>query len=406
MPQLQAADRPFTVILDEMGYYDQTGDDKLKIALRSLYGVENAEYVVSGDTIFVFDKLVELVKQHLKEYPDADVRTFAPAMVAGAMMPIGEAVRNWGIVPFGYRSERKGTGFQIWHTELMARLPKDFENMEAVNDAFVKLLSGNAIPGNGTFVFNGQSLIYTHSMDPDALPERPSPLRNCPKPKFAKKRLENISYLPGYAPVDEAQFARIQTIESGWALDRECIREDAFKNTDHIWALLENFSWDACNGVEGGISDYEAENLVGLRKLYPRLALLSDSALYHHFDAFEFGCRSARNWQANLDEGFLFYMLGEAAGCYNGDHAQEEFGEFVGHAILSGLAVNDAFQWGKQAEAYNTAVRKLAWRTASAMQFLKSEKTKKPGTGAEIFTFTDMFERSRSSGFAPVFVKQ
>ncbi len=406
MQQELATDSPFIVILDESGYYDLSGDDELKMKLRDLEGIENVEYAVKGDMIFVFDKLVDLVKKHLREHPDAAVQEFAPGMVAGATIPIEEAVRDWRIAPFGFRAERKGQTFQIWHTELMARLPKDFENMEAVIDAFVTLLSGDTIPGGGTFVFNGQSLIFTHSMDPDLLPERPSPLRKCPKTNSVRTRLEDISYLPGYSPVNRAQFARIRSIESAWALDRERMKVDALKNADLIWALLENFSWSGSDGVDDDIPDYGIEDLIKLRTLYPGLARLSNSALYHHFDAFEFGCRSSRHWQANFDEGFLFYMLGEAAGCRDGDHAQEELGEFVGHAILSGLAFDDAFKWAEKAETYNEAVRKLAWRTASSMRFLKSEKTRRPGTGGEILTVTDMFERSRSIGSGPAFFVQ
>jgi hypothetical protein len=184
------------------------------------------------------------------------------------------------------------------------------------------------------------------------------------------------------------------------------MRSDALQNADKIWAVLEDFSWDACIGVDDEIPDYGTDDLIELRKLYPGLKRLSDQSLYHHFGDFEFHCRSSRNWQPNFDEGFLFYLLGEASGWYSGGHIQEEFGEFAGHAILSGLQIADALKWAEGAETYNTAVRKLAWRTDSAMRFLKAEKTRKPGVGPEIFTFTDLYERSRSIGAAPVFLVQ
>ncbi|TLX16679.1 hypothetical protein [Rhizobium sp. MHM7A] len=291
----QTASGPFRIILDEIGYYDPAIDDRLKETLRALDGITNATYVVTGDMVFVFDKLVSLVKKHLKDHPDADPRDFASDMVSAATMPIAEAVKDWRVVPLGFRVEPEHPGFRIWHTELHAHLPQDFATKDDANDAFVSLLKGENIPGDGNFAYKGQNLIYTHSMDPDLLPEKPKVLRKCPAVQQTITALGGTEFLKGFSPVSKARFERIQAIEKRWVLDRERMRSDALHNIDELWLQLENFSWAACNGVDDEISDYASEDLVKLRNLYPGLKQLSDKSLYHHFDGFQLTCRSLSN---------------------------------------------------------------------------------------------------------------
>lgn len=47
---------PFLVVLDEFFYYADMGN-KLKEALREMPGVPNAQYLVDGEKVFVFEKL-------------------------------------------------------------------------------------------------------------------------------------------------------------------------------------------------------------------------------------------------------------------------------------------------------------------------------------------------------------
>jgi hypothetical protein len=397
----------FIIVLDEMGYYHPALDDRLIETLRDLEGVENAEYVVAGDMIFVFNKLVSLVKKHLKEHPGADPREFAPAMVPAATMPIADAVKNWRVVPLGFKIERVAWGFRILHTELKAHLPKDFATMDEANDALVSLLKDESIPGDGSFAYRGQNYIYTHSMDPDLLPEKPEVLRKCPAAQRTITTLGGTQFFPGFSPVSKARFERIQAIEKRWVNDRERIKSDALHNIDKLWRLLENFSWEACDGVDAEIPEYGREDLIKLRKLYHGLKRLSDKSLYHNFDAFQSSCRYLNNWEPSYDTGFLFYLLGQYFGWDTGGPAQEEFGEFAGHAILSGLPFAEALNWAEAAQSYDTSVRKLAWRTDCAMRFLKAEKDRVPGRGPEVFTMTDLYVRSRSIGVTPIeFVAQ
>jgi hypothetical protein len=398
----QNAPSPFIVILDESGYYDGSLDDELKHVLRSLKGIENASYVVNGDNIFVFEKLVSLAKLHLENHPDTNPRDFAPNMVSAATMPIHEAVKDWMIMPVGFRVEPKGDCFQIWHTEFKARLPQEFTTMEEVNDALVSVLKGELIPGEGTFAYKGQNLIFTHSMDPEYLPEKPQLLRRCKRTKHAVTTLGDTAFVSGFSPVSKEQFKRIQAAEKLWAIDMESMRSDALRNIAKVWKKVQNISWTACDTVDYKIPDFGEEDLIELRRLYPGFQKLSDKALYNHFDIFQYSCRFARSWQAYFDPGFLFYMLGELSGWYSGGDVQERFGEFAGHAILSGLEIEEAFDWAERAEAYHTSVRKLAWRTDSAMRFLKNEAQSTPARGPKISTTTDFYRQSRSLNAAPI----
>lgn len=72
---------PFFAVFDEMGYYMANSNDDVKEALRELPGVPNAQYLVEGKKVFVFEKLVQLVSVSGR---GADGRPDA-ALVAGLL---------------------------------------------------------------------------------------------------------------------------------------------------------------------------------------------------------------------------------------------------------------------------------------------------------------------------------
>jgi hypothetical protein len=149
------------------------------------------------------------------------------------------------------------------------------------------------------------------------------------------------------------------------------------------------------NGSSFDVPEYGDDDVKGLRKLYPQLASLSDAALYNEFDSFQANSRYLRSWSPSYDDGFVFHLLAELVEPDSIDEAVEEFGQLIGHAILSGLPLDRAGEWAKEARTYARAVTSLAHRTAAAMRFLASNKAEAPGRGPAVTTMSDLFTAGR-----------
>lgn len=95
-------EQPRVLFVDEMGSYFGGQNDHLKEALRVIDGVPNAKYLVRDGLVFVFDKLVQLVKERQSDQSDTPVAELACNLVDEATVSAKEAVEAWGVVPVPY----------------------------------------------------------------------------------------------------------------------------------------------------------------------------------------------------------------------------------------------------------------------------------------------------------------
>jgi len=130
------------VFLDEAGYYLGDNNDSLKEDLRKIDGVPNATYFVTGGSVFVFDKLVQLINEHREHQSDVPLADLARSLIAEATVSAKEAVTTWGIVPEPYEMKNTASGLMIRHRSFNAWLPGIFQSKDGALDAFARVLMG------------------------------------------------------------------------------------------------------------------------------------------------------------------------------------------------------------------------------------------------------------------------
>ncbi|EPV6135598.1 hypothetical protein ACV8B9_004867 [Escherichia coli] len=84
--------------LDEFHNFHMS-DDVLRERLRSIDGIPAVSYQVNGENVFVFEKLVQLVKQNGHNLESA------LALVPKATMTAAEAIEAWSVFPEPYSRE-------------------------------------------------------------------------------------------------------------------------------------------------------------------------------------------------------------------------------------------------------------------------------------------------------------
>lgn len=419
--------RPRVLVVDEYSSFFGGQSDRLKEELRAIEGVPNAAYLVMDGGVFVFDKLVQLVKERQKEQPHAELQEMARSLtveelalssIAEATVSAKEAVEAWGVVPVPYQTETlaamdtatleaRATGRLILHRPFNARLPGEFQDEGDVQAAFAKLLVGGILPGNGDFTYRGQPMTLRDPLDLALLPARPA-IQDATEPAgWVYTALGNVEFEAGFEPVSEMMFNAVKETEAKWRGDIARAAKYAQGKAADVWAMAANLHLEALNDPSDEVpGEYGQKELTQLRSLYPELSMLSDGSLYSQFDVFQMECRFINGWSANRDDDFLFYLLGKVADRKNDHDTAKEVGEWVAAALLHGAALDAALEFGRSADRYNQAIGKLAHRIADAMRFLADDKNAKDLRGHPITTMGDTFRLGRKHNAQAVMVEQ
>lgn len=187
-------------------------DDVIRERLRSIDGIPGVSYQVYGDNVFVFEKLVQLVKQNGHNLATA------LDLVPQATMTASEAIEEWSVFPAPYSREINNTDHSqaIYHPYFNAYLPRKYPDRDACNADATRLLLGNPVEGEGDFVYRGQSMILRQPFTLDRLPPRPEwdvPVYENPG---AYTHLWNTDFVSGFAPVSESLFNEVKSAEWEW----------------------------------------------------------------------------------------------------------------------------------------------------------------------------------------------
>lgn len=151
--------------LDEFHNFHMS-DDVLRERLRSIDGIPAVSYQVNGENVFVFEKLVQLVKQNGHNLESA------LALVPKATMTAAEAIEAWSVFPEPYSRETNTIDHSqaIYHPYLNAYLPRKYPDRESCNADAARLLLGNPVEGEGDFVYRGQSMVLRQPFTPTVFP--------------------------------------------------------------------------------------------------------------------------------------------------------------------------------------------------------------------------------------------
>jgi hypothetical protein len=393
------------VMCDEFSRVLDSSDDPLKEALRAIDGVPNAAYRVDGDRVFVFDKLVRLVKKHLSAHPDAPLEDLAPSLVSAASVPAKEAVTDWGIMPEPYEvTATSGNGLLILHRPFNATLPGTFPDLASTNEPMAALLLGGVISGSGDFSYKGQPMSLRAPLDPAQLPPRPMLSSALKVPVDVFTVLGDVNYEPGFEPVSAALFIEVSALEAAWACDNAAATCHAHERCAEVWARTGELRLETLNDRTD--ESFEAESVDRLRALYPELSMLTDGSLYACFDSFQTDCCLMRSWDPTRNDDFLFYLLGMVAHSQGEADAAERAGHWSACALLHGASLGEALAFGLSAGSYASEIARLTTRLAAAMRFLAQEKTTPAMQGRPIITQGDAFRTGRKYSAVPMLVKQ
>lgn len=390
-------------------------------AQDNIEGVPNATYLVKGGRVFVFDKLVKLVEERQSDLP---LDELARSLIAEATVSAKEAVETWGVVPEPYKLvELPDNSWMIYHRPFNARLPGIFRSKDEARDTFIHLLLGGIHAGNGDFAYRGQPMFLCDPLDTTQLPSRPviqrvedSELARPPLPPMFLRgdesgqlgyvALRGLSYESGFDPVSEALFDDAKELEATWRNDSTRAARYAQDHAGDIWARAATLRLDALNDPTDEVPEYGQGDSAELRLLYPELAMLADGSLYAWFDVYQAECCFLNGWEANRDDDFLFYLLGQVAGSQYEQDTAKEVGRWAAYALLRGDSLDAALAFGRAAALYDSAISRLARRIADAMQFVAADKSATERRGGSITTMRDVFRMSRSCGFSPVLAEQ
>lgn len=419
-------ERRRVLIVDEFSSYFGAQNDRLKEELRAIEGVPNAAYLVKDGSVFVFDKLVQLVKERQKEQPHAPLQEMARSLtveelaltfIAEATVSAKEAVEAWGVVPVPYQTETlasmdtatlesRASGRLILHRPFNARLPGDYKDEGDVKAAFASLLVGGVLPGSGDFAYRGQPMTLRDPLDLALLPARPA-IREATEPAgWVYTALGNVEFEAGFEPVSEVMFNAVKETEAKWRGDIAHAAKHAQERAAEVWAQAAGLRLETLNDPTDEVPEYGEEEFPQLRAFYPELSMLSDGTLYSLFDVFQMECRFINGWSANRDDDFLFYLLGKVADSKNDHETAKEVGEWVADALLHGATLDAALETGRSADGYNQAIGKLAHRIADAMRFLADDKKATDLRGRPITTMGDTMRLGRKFNATAMVVEQ
>lgn len=388
-----------TLIFDEAYLLN----DELKEALRDIDGVPNATYVVKDNRVFVFAKLVQLVKSKkaLVSTQPLHVDSVLTLMEDAWVSPM-EAIELWHIVPEPYAVEpaRSESGCIIRHQPFNAMIPAVYDSPDIVKQVLAKLLVGAVVTGSGDFCYKGQPLILCDPLDVALLPERPVfglPVEREENDHIVKS-LSNVQYETGFEPLTQTLFETIKKLESTWLDDSSAAVRFAQSKVEKVWTMVQDFPFDSLNKASTNSADvpvYQEEDVKQLRSLYPELSMLSDEALYAHFDNYQIYCCYLQSWQACRDDDFIFYLLGKLAGDQIEKPDIENTGRMVAFALLKGKPGKYSLEFGRRCNVYTESIRILTGRVAEAMGFLKADKEAVDLRGRPIFVEMDWFRVGR-----------
>ncbi|WP_251859393.1 HNH endonuclease [Escherichia coli] len=289
--------------LDEFHNFHMS-DDVLRERLRSIDGIPAVSYQVNGENVFVFEKLVQLVKQNGHNLESA------LALVPKATMTAAEAIEAWSVFPEPYSRETNTIDHSqaIYHPYLNAYLPRKYPDRESCNADAARLLLGNPVEGEGDFVYRGQSMVLRQPFTLDRLPPRPEWDVPVSEDASAYTHLWNTDFVSGFAPVTESLFNGIKSAE--WEWNHAIAATYAYMGNPEcissLWSRAGEFGLEQLELKSWDVDEQDPEHYQQFQALYPELSMLSPAIIQKAYDEY---CESMWENPERCD-GFLYHLIG------------------------------------------------------------------------------------------------
>lgn len=386
-------------------FYDEfsllRSNDPLVVKLRQIEGVPNATYLVRGEQVFVFDKLVELVEAFGMRIDDPELPDLARQLVDAASVSPADAIALWKVLPAPYELKELTSGeIAVLHKPFDAHLAEYFKSKEEAHPTLTKLLMGENVDCLGNFVYRGQALVLreplTLNLDRFTMPAPVVPESADEKGLWC--RLASVKWLPGFSPVSEFFFAKVKETEAAWRYACASMELVANRQRADAWARAEKLDLARLNTTDDAIPDNWREASEGLRECYPELGTLSDHTLWSMYDAYQMEYWHMNSWEPSRDEEFIFYLAGYLADPATARYSAVSTGKWFGYHWMLGNGLGEARQFACSVRSNMDFLDNLVSRISDAMIFLEHEARAKDLRGRKISVFSDMMRMTRSNG--------
>ena len=364
--------------------------DELKQEILEVEGVPNVKYQVESDRCFVFDALLDRVRELQRANRETPIAELVTQALPDAWITAQKAVTEHNIVPLPYKLIELDGQLAILHEPFNAVLPPRFNHENERQEALAQILLGERLPGVGEFVFRGQAMTQLEPLDLTLLMKMPE-LGNLPTPeREIHPRLEYIRYHPEMPQLTQQQLNKLKEKDLAWETEKEALNKWVYALLELLWQLLPGFV-SLLPYDNDKVPDYQEQNARAVRSLYPELQQLSDSALFWLYDSFEENINKSRYWEAEYrNDRFLFFLLGVLVEP-EGDDATCDAGEFVGYALLRGNELGKAIAYARSCCKYDLAMRKLWWYFLNCQRYLEEvpDGSVTRLTGEKVGTFSE-----------------
>lgn len=363
-----------TVVIDEYSNLmaAQFQEGLLCQALRAIEGIPNADYVVSETRVFVFKKLVKLVKDAgLDASKDQAVIV---NLSAQAWVCPDEAVRVWGVLPAGYELQELDSqrGWQIFHEPFQAIVPRSFPTKQAAMGGIAQILMGQAVGEGGNLCCLGQPLTAQRSALPE-LPQMPELPQLEITPTSRSRILSEDGWLPGHAMIERSTFEECLRIEEQWGDHLGKIDAYVQKHLEDLKGLISNQPALAHPPFPYMLDPDECDEARELEALYPELSNTPSAWLWHHYGDF---CQTLgfRRVVVMRDDRFLLFALSKVEDSSCGHYAAEEIGNSIAYFMLKGLPPKLAGTQARTMRAFSIALKDRAQYIQRALRYLAAER--------------------------------
>ncbi len=399
------------MIVDEAWKLLNNNDDALKERLRSIEGIPDASYKVKDGHVFVFDKLLQMVKQKIKDgqLRDSDLSSGEILELSkGAWISAEEAIATWGVIPRSYQTEQHDGEYTIHHSHLFSAIPQKYTTLAELNVALTKLLVGDTLEAQGKadFSYKGQPLQLKKSFDLKSLPEKPVfDIANLPisptDQLFSSSNFFDAEYIEGFSIFSREDFQTLISLASEWREIKNKISNAISMN--NIWAMAINYNLSILNAQvkhDAKLDTEEKYNVGILRQLYPELTTLSDTALFMQYDCFESYLRYTETcsccWSPEREDDFLFHLIGQLGSTSELEATKaRDLGMYMLFQGQEGIPEDTAIQTGLNALEYGSALTTMEWEIACIMRYLANDSKVERLQGHNIVTLHDTSRQSR-----------
>ncbi|AYG47979.1 hypothetical protein DV532_27245 (plasmid) [Pseudomonas sp. Leaf58] len=343
--------------------------------MLSLSGVPNARYLVRGEQVFVFKRLLQQVQEQAIDPATAPEAVIA--LVATSWVDPAIAVIDYQVVPVGYAIERIEGGFCLQHDALEARVPALFLTHREAQRALADILIGRSIASTGDFQYEGQWLQFNTPLTLD-LPAKPAFTVNASRQKCPSD-LSSARFEPGLSAFNQELYSAVATLTRDWEAERDALLNLPDSDLPAIWALLATRELpkpDFTTDLQAPESAEENAEALKLVAMYPELSHLTKQQVYDHFYSFMSDRLHHLDVEAVRDEEFALYLLGTQVHPEQYTDLSVARGAYAWHALQRADSWERACEFAMDCEAYDEALSALRGRVSSAMRVLHSRRTR------------------------------